>query len=171
MLLSSSPLAWCCLIRRALRGSVPQSRYHPFNTNFNLCSLLVLGTSTSTLWGRRSLWSFRLVSTVILGGQAGPNKSFKPTPHRGVNSVLYATLHAVATPPRGGLTPALGGRKAFGGFAFQHVDFTGFGWRCSSVCFTRRCFFGQVRRTRSNLSRVTLAGFGNGDWRAQLSRN
>jgi len=37
-----------------------------------------------------------------------PNSSFKPTPHRGVNSVLYATLHAVATPPWGGLTPALG---------------------------------------------------------------
>jgi hypothetical protein len=37
-----------------------------------------------------------------------PNNSFKPTPHRGVNSVLYATLHAVATPPWGGLTPALG---------------------------------------------------------------
>jgi hypothetical protein len=36
-----------------------------------------------------------------------PNNSFKPTPHRGVNSVLYATLHAVATPPRGGLTQAL----------------------------------------------------------------
>ena len=56
-----------------------------------------------------------------------PNKSFKPTPHRGVNSVLCATLHAVATPPSGGLTPALGGRKAFGGFAFQHGDFAGFG--------------------------------------------
>ena len=37
----------------------------------------------------------------------GPNNSFKPTPHRGVNSVPYATLHAVATPPRGGLTQAL----------------------------------------------------------------
>ncbi len=37
-----------------------------------------------------------------------PNNSFKPTPHRGVNSVLYATLHAIATPPRGGLTQALG---------------------------------------------------------------
>ena len=37
-----------------------------------------------------------------------PNKSFKPTPHRGVSSVLCATLHAVATPPWGGLTPALG---------------------------------------------------------------
>ena len=36
------------------------------------------------------------------------NSSFKPTPHRGVNSVLYATLHAVATPLRGGLTQALG---------------------------------------------------------------
>jgi hypothetical protein len=41
-----------------------------------------------------------------------PNNSFKPTPHRGVNSVLCATLHAVATPMRGGLTQALGGRKA-----------------------------------------------------------
>jgi hypothetical protein len=38
-----------------------------------------------------------------------PNNSFKPTPHRGVNSVLYATLHAVATPLRGGLTQALAG--------------------------------------------------------------
>ena len=36
-----------------------------------------------------------------------PNKSFKPTPHRGGNNVLCATLHAVATPPWGGLTPAL----------------------------------------------------------------
>ena len=71
-----------------------------------------------------------------------PNNSFKPTPHRGVNSVLYATLHAVATPPWGGLTPALGGRKAFGNFAFQHGNFTGFGWCCSSVCFPLRCFFG-----------------------------
>jgi hypothetical protein len=37
-----------------------------------------------------------------------PNNSFKPTPHRGVNSVLCATLHAVATPLRGALTQALG---------------------------------------------------------------
>ena len=37
-----------------------------------------------------------------------PNNSFKPTPHRGVNSVLCATLHAVAAPLRGGLTQALG---------------------------------------------------------------
>ena len=44
---------------------------------------------------------------------ARPNNSFKPTPHRGVNSVLCATLHAVATPLRGGLTQALGGRKTF----------------------------------------------------------
>ena len=35
------------------------------------------------------------------------NSSFKPTPHRGVNSVLYATLHAVAAPLRVGLTQAL----------------------------------------------------------------
>ena len=56
----------------------------------------------------------------------GHNNSFKPTPHRGVNSVLYATLHAVATPPWGGLTPALGGKKAFDCFAFQHGDIAGF---------------------------------------------
>ena len=37
-----------------------------------------------------------------------PNKSFKPTPHRGGSSVFCATLHAVAAPPWGGLTPALG---------------------------------------------------------------
>ena len=36
------------------------------------------------------------------------NSSFKPTPHRGVNSMLYATLHAVAAPLRVGLTQALG---------------------------------------------------------------
>ena len=100
-----------------------------------------------------------------------PNNSFKPTPHRGVNSVLCATLHVVAAPLWGGLTQALGGRKAFGGFAFQHGDFTGFGWRCSSVCFPLRSCFGQVRQTRSKLSRVTLTGFGNGDWCAQLSRD
>ena len=41
-----------------------------------------------------------------------PNNSFKPTPHRGVNSVLYATLHAVAAPLRVGLTQALGPYKA-----------------------------------------------------------
>jgi hypothetical protein len=45
----------------------------------------------------------------LLPASFAPNKSFKPTPHRGVNSVLYATLHAVATPPWGGLTPALAG--------------------------------------------------------------
>ena len=85
------------------------------------------------------------------------NNSFKPTPHRGVNSVLCATLHAVATPPWGGLTPALGG------FAFQHGDFAGFGWRCSSVGFMRRCFFGQVHMARSCIAYVALAGFGNSD--------
>ena len=41
------------------------------------------------------------------------NNSFKPTPHRGVNSVLCATLHAVATPPWGGLTPALGAKGEY----------------------------------------------------------
>ena len=40
------------------------------------------------------------------------NNSFKSTPHRGVNSVLCATLHAAATPLRGGLTQALGGMES-----------------------------------------------------------
>ena len=92
-----------------------------------------------------------------------PNNSFKPTLHRGVNSVLCATLHAVATPLRGGLTPALGGRKALDCFAFQHIDFAGVGWRCSSVGFMRRCFFGQVHMARSCTAYVALAGFGNSD--------
>ena len=35
-------------------------------------------------------------------------------------------LHAVAAPLWVGLTLALGGRKAFGGFAFQHGEFAGF---------------------------------------------
>ena len=93
-------------------------------------------------------------------------------PHIVASTACYALrLHAVAAPLWVGLTPALGGRKALDCFAFQHVDFTGFDWRCSSVCLPLRCCFGQVRQTRSNLSRVTLAGFGNGDWCAQLSRN
>ena len=76
-----------------------------------------------------------------------------------------------ATPTQGGLTPALGGRKAFGGFALLHGDFAGFGWLCSSVCFLRRCFFGQVRLARSHIAYVTLAGFGNGVWCGQFSHN
>jgi hypothetical protein len=91
-----------------------------------------------------------------------PNKSFKPTPHRGVNSVLYATLHAVATPPWGGLTPALGGRKAFDCFAFQ----------CSLSRLRLAPLFGQVvgalllrllLQTRPHITCVELVGFGNGD--------
>ena len=78
-------------------------------------------------------------------------------------------LHMSAAPTQGGLTQALGGRKAFDCFTFQHGDFTGFGWRCSSACFTRRCFFGQVRPARSHITCVTLAGFGNGDWLWQLA--
>ena len=58
-----------------------------------------------------------------------------------------------------GLTHCLSRRAAF-----QHGDFTGFGWLCSSVCFLRRCFFGQVRLARSCIAYVALAGFGNGVW-------
>jgi putative addiction module component (TIGR02574 family) len=53
-----------------------------------------------------SVFGLLVCSSASLGS-VPPNKSFKPTPHRGVNSVLCATLHAVATPLRGGLTPAL----------------------------------------------------------------
>lgn len=34
--------------------------------------------------------------------------SFNPNPHRSVNNLLYATLHGVGTPLRGGLNQALG---------------------------------------------------------------
>ena len=52
---------------------------------------------------------FGKLATALPSPASGPpNKSFKPTPHRGVNSVLCATLHAVATPTWGGLTQALG---------------------------------------------------------------
>ena len=80
-----------------------------------------------------------------------------------------AILVSAKAAKRSGLTQALGGRKAFGGFAFQHGEFTGFGWRCSSVCLLRRCFFGQVRLARSNFTCVALAGFGNSDWMVSLS--
>jgi hypothetical protein len=50
----------------------------------------------------------RGLASTFLTSAVTPNNSFKPTPHRGVNSVLYATLHAIATPLRGGLTQALG---------------------------------------------------------------
>ena len=55
------------------------------------------------------------MSTLLKAGEhqlLGPNNSFKPTPHRGVNSALCATLHAVDAPPQGGLTQALGPMKA-----------------------------------------------------------
>ena len=44
----------------------------------------------------------------LSAGSFAPNKSFKPTPHRGSNSVLCATLHAIAAPLWVGLTLALG---------------------------------------------------------------
>ena len=91
-----------------------------------------------------------------------PNNSFKPTPHRGVNSVLYATLHAVATPPWGGLTQALGGKEhsAVASLALQLISF---GQGCSSDGSSARCFFGQVRCARSHIACVALAGFGSED--------
>ena len=61
-----------------------------------------------------------------------PNNSFKPTPHRGINSVLYATLHAVVATLWVGLTQALGGKKAFGSFSSQ----------CSFSCLLLALLFG-----------------------------
>ena len=63
---------------------------------------------TQTKWPPKFPGRFKSPKALPSPGSFAPNKSFKPTPHRGVNSVLYATLHAVATPPWGGLTPALG---------------------------------------------------------------
>ena len=81
------------------------------------------------------------------------------------STACYALrLHAVAAPLWVGLTQALGGRKALGGFAFQHGEVAGFGRRCSSVGFLQRCFFGQVRVTRSHITCVEFAGFGSADW-------
>ncbi len=88
-----------------------------------------------------------------------PNKSFKPTPHRGINSVLYATLHAVAAPLWVGLTPALGGKK-HSAVAFSALQHFGFGQHCSSDSSWARCFFGQVCCVRSHFACVTLASFG-----------
>ncbi len=94
-----------------------------------------------------------------------PNKSFKPTPHRGVNSVLCATLHAVAAPLRGGLTQALGGKK-HSAVELSVLQLIGFGQHCSSGCSSARCFFGQVHLARSRTAFVAFAGFGSGAWLA-----
>ena len=45
-----------------------------------------------------------------------------------------------------------------------NAPFPGFGLQRSSVRLSARCFFGQVRLTRSHITGVTLAVFGNGDW-------
>jgi hypothetical protein len=102
-------------------------------------------------------------------GSVPPNKSFKPTPHRGVNSVLYATLHAVATPPWGGLTQALGGKK-HSSVALSALQHTGFGQHCSSDGSWARCSFGQACCARSHFACVALAGFGSGDRHLRVCR-
>ena len=50
--------------------------------------------------------------------------------------MLCATLHVVAAPLWVGLTPALGGRKAFCSFTFQRCEFFGFDQHCSSDKFS-----------------------------------
>ena len=88
------------------------------------------------------------------------NSSFKPTPHRGVNSVLYATLHAVAAPLRVGLTPALGGRKAFCKCAAHRLDSPASAGASFRKRLSARCHFVQVCKARSHSSCVTFTGFG-----------
>jgi hypothetical protein len=48
-----------------------------------------------------------------------PNNSFKPTPHRGGSHVHTLRQHVSAAPLRGGLTQALGGRKALCSFVLR----------------------------------------------------
>jgi hypothetical protein len=74
--------------------------------------------------------------------------------------VLCATLHAVATPPWGGLTPALGGKK-HSPVALSELQLIGFGQHCSSGCSSARRFFGQVHLARSHIAYIALAGFGS----------
>jgi hypothetical protein len=47
---------------------------------------------------------------------------------------------------------------------FSNAPFPGFVWRFSSVRFSARCLFGQVRLARSHIICVALPGFGNGIW-------
>ena len=92
-------------------------------------------------------------------------------PHVVASAMCFALrLHMSAAPPRVGLTQALGGRKAFGGFAFQHGEVAGFGRRCSSVGFPQRCFFGQFCLARSHIACVMFAGFGSGVLHRSVSR-
>jgi hypothetical protein len=74
--------------------------------------------------------------------------------------VLYATLHAVATPPWGGLTQALGGKK-HSAVALSALQLVGFGQHFSSDGSWARCFFGQGRYARSHSACVALPGFGS----------
>ena len=69
-------------------------------------------------------------------------------------------MHVSAAPSRVGLTQALGGRKAFCSFAFQHRDYAGFGQHSSSETLLLRFFFGQVHLARSTITCGQLARFG-----------
>ena len=71
-------------------------------------------------------------------------------------------LHASATPLRGGLTQALGG-KEHSAVALSAPQLFGFGQRCSSDGSLARCFFGQVCYARSHFACVVLTGFGSDD--------
>ena len=88
------------------------------------------------------------------------NNSFKPTPHRGVGHVPTLREHASATPLRGGLTQALGGKK-HSSVALSALQLIGFGRHCSSDGSWVGCFFGQIRYARSHFACVALSGFGS----------
>jgi hypothetical protein len=60
---------------------------------------------------------------------------------------------------RRGLTQALGGKK-HSAVASSALQLAGFGQHCSSDGSGSRCFFGQVRRTRSSITCVAFVGFG-----------
>ena len=106
-----------------------------------------------------------------------PNNSFKPTPHRGVDSVLCATLHAVATPLRGGLTQALGGRKNIRfqpRFASSSAPLIFTPSPCLAavlVVFSNHAMLRIVRLARSRFTSVEFARFGSNGGGGQHSAN
>ena len=82
-------------------------------------------------------------------------------PHVVASAMCFALrLHMSATPPRGGLTQALGG-KEHSAVALSVLQLFGFGQHCSSDGFSTRLLFGQVHLARSYFACVTFAGFGD----------
>ena len=125
---------------------------------------------------RVRVWAFPLRLSASASGLGShrhpppPNNSFKPTPCRGVGCMLYATLARIRRPATGRLNSGVRRQKIFLQLCCSQPLFIGPGWHCSSVCFSRRCFFGQFRLARPHIACATLAGFGNGDWYRHVLR-